>query len=130
MFSSLFGKRRSSPVEDDTPPIPGAKNDDGFEIVDPTSPSNVGSLYPSVSGVPYPQRPAPPAPVPRVAAEPTFHYLQGVPFTMSKELQLASNKDAYSSEISDLLAFLTNKVNMSGYNYDFSVEKSVLKEYN
>lgn len=132
MFSSFFGKRRSSPVEDDTPPIPGPRVDEGFEIVDPTSPR--GGLYPSVSGVtgpgvPYPQRPAPPAPVPAFKrnVEP-FHYLQGVPFTMSRELQLATNKDSITKEMADLLAFLTSKVNMSGYNYDFEVEKSVLKE--
>ncbi|CAD0201105.1 unnamed protein product [Chrysodeixis includens] len=130
MFSSIFGKRRASPVEDETPPIPGPKPEDDFVVVDPNSPRN--SLYPNVSGVslPYPQRPAPPAPVPRVTAvDQTFHYLQGVPFTMSKTLQLANNKDNFATEMADLLAFLTNKVNVSSYDYDFSVERSVLKEY-
>lgn len=133
MFSSLFGKRRSSPVEDETPPIPGPRSDEGFEIVDPTSPR--GGMYPNVSGVtaplqPYPQRPAPPAPVPafRTNIDQTFHYLQGVPFKLSRELEMASNKDAFATEIGDLLAFLTSKVNMSGYDYNFSTEKGVLKE--
>uniref|UniRef100_A0A2A4K6R7 UMA domain-containing protein n=1 Tax=Heliothis virescens TaxID=7102 RepID=A0A2A4K6R7_HELVI len=135
MFSSIFGKRRSSPVEveveEETPPIPGARQDDGFVVVDPSSPRN--SLYPNVSGVgasvPYPQRPAPAAPSPRKALiDPTFHYLQGVPFTMSKTLQMASSKDSFATELADLLAFLTNKVSVSSYDYDFSVEKSVLKE--
>ncbi|XP_049873822.1 uncharacterized protein LOC126372197 [Pectinophora gossypiella] len=133
MFSSLFGKRRSSPVEDETPPIPGPRSDEGFEIVDPTSPRP--GLYPNVSGVgghavPYPQRPAPPAPVPafRPTVDQTFHYLQGVPFALSKELQMATNKDSFATEIGDLLAFLTTKLNMSGYNYEFNLEKSVLKE--
>lgn len=129
MFSSIFGKRRSSPVEDDTPPIPGARQDDGFVVVDPASPR--GSLYPSISGgsVPYPQRPAPAAPVaPKPLIDPTFHYLQGVPFTLSKELQMASNKDTFATEIGDILAFLSSRVNMSGYEYDFSTERSVLKE--
>lgn len=136
MFS-FFGKRRSSPVEDETPPIPGAtpKPDEGFEVIGMTDPNSPRSnLYPSVSGpsIPYPQRPAPPAPpapTPRKALfDPTFHYLQGVPFTMSKTLQLARNKDSFTTETADLLAFLTNKVNVSSYDYDFSVEKSVLKE--
>lgn len=128
MFSAIFGKRRSSPVEDEIPPIPGARSDDEFILVDPASPR--GSLYPSVSGItaPTPQRPAPPAPIPRASVD-TFHYLQGVPFSMCKELQMVSNKDAYITEISDLLAFLTNRVNMNSYDYDFSVEKGVLKEY-
>lgn len=130
MFSSIFGKRRSSPVEDDTPPIPGAKQDEGFVVVDPSGPGQSGNLYPSVSGIPapYPKRPAPPAPFARGASD-NFHYLQGVPFMLSKELQMASNKDAFATEIVDLLAFLTNKVNLDGYKYDFSIEKSVLKEY-
>ncbi|XP_075977648.1 uncharacterized protein LOC142977569 [Anticarsia gemmatalis] len=132
MFSSIFGKRRSSPVEDETPPIPGAgpRPDDGFVVIDSNSPRN--SLYPNVSGgsMPvYPQRPAPPAPTPKRALfDPTFHYLQGVPFTMSRTLLMASNKDSFATETADLLAFLTNKVNVSSYDYDFSVEKSVLKE--
>ncbi|KAJ2938028.1 hypothetical protein O0L34_g14481 [Tuta absoluta] len=132
MFSSFFGKRRSSPIEDDTPPIPGPRSDDGFEIVNP-SPQRPG-LYPNVSGAgaplqPYPQRPAPPAPVPafRPAVD-TFHYLQGVPFSLCKELQMASNKDAFATEIGDLLAFMTSRLNMSGFKYEFEVEKSVLKE--
>lgn len=131
MFSSIFGKRRSSPVEDDTPPIPGPKVGDSFVIVNPSPPG--GSLYPSVpgAGVPgypvAPSRPAPPAPVQNPSVE-NFHYLQGVPFSLCRELQMANNKDAFATEISDLLAFLTNKVNISSYNYDFSIEKSVLKE--
>ncbi|KAJ8731081.1 hypothetical protein PYW07_004245 [Mythimna separata] len=135
MFSSIFGKRRSSPVEVEVegegPPIPGARSDDGFVVVDPSSPRS--NLYPNVSGgggiaSPY-ARPAPPAPTPRAALiDPTFHYLQGVPFAMSKTLQMASNKDSFATEVADLLAFLTNKVNVSSYDYDFSVERSVLKE--
>ncbi|KAJ0176375.1 hypothetical protein K1T71_007554 [Dendrolimus kikuchii] len=121
-------RQGSSPVEDDTPPIPGAKQDDGFVVVDPST--QPGNLYPSVSGIPapYPKRPAPPAPVARAASD-NFHYLQGVPFMLSKELRMASNKEAFTTEIVDLLAFLTNKVNLDGYNYDFSTERGVLKEY-
>ena len=134
MFSSIFGKRRSPvevEVEEETPPIPGARSDDGFVVVDPSSPRS--SLYPNVGGggivAPQAQRAAPPAPKQRaVLIDPTFHYLQGVPFSMSKTLQMASNKDAFATEVADLLAFLTNKVNVSSYEYDFSVEKSVLKE--
>lgn len=134
MFSSIFGKRRSSPVEDEIPPIPGAGSspDEGFEVIDPNSPRS--NLYPNVSGgsLPMPKRPAPlapPASTPRKALiDPTFHYLQGVPFTMCKTLQMASNKDSFASETADLLAFLTNKVNINSYEYDFSAERSVLKE--
>lgn len=135
MFSSIFGKRRSSPVEveveGEIPPIPGARSDDGFVVVDPSSPRS--NLYPNVSGggiaTPYARRPAPPAPTLRATLiDPTFHYLQGVPFAMSKTLQMASNKDSFATEVADLLAFLTNKVNVSSYDYDFSVERSVLKE--
>ncbi|CAH0692101.1 unnamed protein product [Spodoptera exigua] len=133
MFSSIFGKRRSPvevEVEEETPPIPGARADDGFVVVDPSSPRS--NLYPNVAGggsSTYVPRPAPPAPTARtVLVDPTFHYLQGVPFAMSKTLQMASKKDTFATEITDLLAFLTSKVNMSGYDYDFSVERSVLKE--
>ncbi|CAG9786994.1 unnamed protein product [Diatraea saccharalis] len=128
MFSSIFGKRRSSPVEDDTPPIPGPKPDDGFVVIDPLSPG--GSLYPSVPSGSCPIRPAPAIPqrpaVPKI--DQSFHYLQGVPFTLCRELQLSTNKDSIVSEVGDLLAFLTNKLNLSDYEYNFSVEKSVLKE--
>lgn len=125
MFSSLFGKRRSSPVKDEAPPIPGPRTDDGFVIVDPSSPRN--SVYPNINDVRQVKRPAPPAPVPK-ANDQAFHYLQGVPFMLSRELQMSKNKDAFATEIGDLLAFLTSKINMSGYEYDFTVEKSVLKE--
>lgn len=130
MFSSIFGKRRSSPVDDGTPPIPGPKPDDGFVVVDPVSPGR--GLYPSVPGSsgqsPYPLRPPPPPPQHKPAIDLTFHYLQGVPFSFCRELKMATNKDAVVSEISDLLAFLTNKLNVNNFEYDFSVEKSVLKE--
>lgn len=129
MFSSIFGKRRSSPVDDGTPPIPGPKPDDGFVVVDPMSPPS--GLYPSVPGAPGPSQPLrPPPPIPRARAtiDQTFHYLQGVPFSLCRELKLATNKDAVVSEVSDLLAFLTNKLNVNNTEYDFSVEKSVLKE--
>lgn len=133
MFSSFFGKRRSSPVEDETPPIPGPRQDDGFVVVDPMSPR--GGIYPSVAGSsnptgPYPLRPPPPVPQaqPRAVIDQSFSYLQGVPFTLCRELRMASNKDSFVAEVGDLLAFLTNKVNLNSYEYDFSVEKSVLKE--
>ncbi|XP_028169623.1 uncharacterized protein LOC114359420 [Ostrinia furnacalis] len=133
MFSSFFGKRRSSPVEDDTPPIPGPKSDDGFVVIDPSSPR--GSIYPSVPGSstpasPYPLRPPPPVPQaqPRAVIDQSFHYLQGVPFSFCRELRMATNKDSLVSEVGDLLAYLTNKVKLESYQYDFSVEKSVLKE--
>lgn len=131
MFSSIFGRRKSPVEEHETPPIPGPRVDDGFVVVNPTPAA--GNLYPSVSGLgppglPYPQRPAPP--VPRAnSTDPSFHYLSGVPFSMSKELQMASNKNTFAIEIGDLLAFVMNKINMKKYDYDFSVEKSVLKEY-
>lgn len=127
MFSSIFGKRRSSPIEDETPPIPGASGDE-FVVVNPTPTPPRGGLYPNVSGGPSSyQRPAPPAPVAnRPLLDPAFHYLQGVPFRLSKELQLASSKDAFASDISNIIAM--SKINLSGYNYDFSIEKSVLNE--
>lgn len=128
MFSSFFGKRRSSPSEDDTPPIPGPRPDDSFVVVDPTSPGQ-GGLYPSVSGIPYPQRPAPLPPARQnLKVDTSFHYLEGVPFTLSRDIKMWANKDTYATEIGDLLAFLTNRFNIDKYNYDFSVEKSVLKE--
>ncbi|CAH2095816.1 unnamed protein product [Euphydryas editha] len=131
MFSALFGRRRSSPVEDETPPIPGPKPDDGFVVVEPLPPS--AGLYPNVSGIglPYPQRPAPPPPPPlrpNLNTDQTFHYLQGVPFSLSRQLQMSTKKDAFATEIDDMLAFLSNGLNINDFNYDFSVERSVLKE--
>lgn len=124
MFTALFGKRRSSPV-DDNAAIPGPKPDDGFVLVDPAATGS--GLYPSINGPTYPQRKAPPLPA-RIQCDPAFHYLQGVPFSLARELQISANKDAFATEIGDLLAFLTNKINMNSYIYNFSVEKSVLKE--
>ncbi|CAK1551413.1 unnamed protein product [Leptosia nina] len=127
MFTALFGKRRSSPVEDETPAIPGPRAEDGFVVVDPLA---SGGLYPNVSGPTYPQRQAPPVPLRKHnTSDITFHYLEGVPFSLSKDLHMSANKDAFASEIGDFLAFLTNKINFDSCNYDFSVEKSVLKEY-
>lgn len=117
--------------ENEAPPIPGPRTDDGFVIVSPTPPQPSHGLYPAIGGMgapsPYPQRPAPA--IPRAnSADHNFHYLQGVPFSMSRELQMASNKDSFAIEIGDLLAFVMNKVKVARYEYDFSVEKSVLKE--
>ncbi|CAH4028131.1 unnamed protein product [Pieris brassicae] len=127
MFTALFGKRRSSPVEDN-PPIPGPKPDDGFVVVDPAV---TGGLYPNIGGSTYPQRRAPPVPEPphkQSICDPTFHYLQGVPFSLARELQLSANQDSIAMQMGDLLAFLSHKVNIDSYSYTFTVEKSVLKE--
>ncbi|XP_041979519.1 uncharacterized protein LOC121733360 [Aricia agestis] len=127
MFS-FFGKKRASPVEDETPPIPGPRPDDGFVVVEPAPPG--GGLYPSMGGSPYTRRPAPAPPLPSssVRIDQTFHYLQGVPFSLSRDLQLSLRKDVYVVEIGDVLTFLMNKQRINNYDYDFSLEKSVLKE--
>lgn len=128
MFSSIFGKRRSSPVEESqVPPIPTAKSDDEYVMVNP-SPAR-GGMYPNISGAgtPYPTRPAPTLPKMN-STDQNFNYMQGVPFSLSRDLQLASRKDTLAVEIGDLLAYATNKINLSKFEYDFSIEKSVLKE--
>ncbi|VVC96695.1 unnamed protein product [Leptidea sinapis] len=128
MFSAIFGKRRSSPVEDDTPAIPGPKTDDSFVVVDPVPAASRAGLYPNMP-LPYPQRVAPAPPGSGThRVDTTFNYLQGVPFSLSRELQMYSNRDVFVTEFGDLLAFLSNKINLNSYNYDFSVERSVLKE--
>lgn len=134
MFSSIFGKRRSSPVENETPPIPGARTDDGFVVVNPTPPRglypqmNIIDTPPMPSYPAYPGRPAPPAPVKSNSTEHTFHYLQGVPFSLSKDLQMATRKDDIASEIGDLLAFTTRRISLQSYDYNFDIERAVLKE--
>lgn len=133
MFSSIFGKRRSSPVENnEAAPIPSASNrpEDGYVFIEP-APTPRAGLYPNVSGTgALPLRPAPALPGAQRAniADQNFHYLQGVPFSLSRELQMASNKDSFAIEVGHVLAFVTNKINLNNYNYDFAVEKSVLKE--
>lgn len=130
MLSSIFGKRKPSPVEDSsTSPFSIAKPEDGYVMIEP-APSS-GGMYPNIGGTgyTYPTRPAPSVPAnPAINIPDNFHYMQGVPFSLSREMQMASNKDSFAIEIGDLLAFATKKMNLNSYNYDFSVEKSVLKE--
>lgn len=134
MFSFFSNsKKRQSPDESGEPPIPGPNPDDGFVMVNQNSgqqPNPTGSLYPSFNGsgqIIYPNRPAPSIPAVK-PIEVQVHYLQGVPFKLSKELLMNTNKDAYAVQIGDLLAFTTRKLHLDAFNYDFTVEKSVLHE--
>lgn len=140
MFSFFSSKKKHSPGDspEDTsqPPIPRAEDD--FVVVNQgkEQPGAPYALYPSINpqGQVMPSYPShygqpPGATVPQLPKK-EVNFLQGVPFSLSKELASNTNNDMASIHLSEIMAYVTRRLQVEPVDYDFSVEKSVLLEDN
>ncbi|XP_076634163.1 uncharacterized protein LOC143348145 isoform X2 [Colletes latitarsis] len=58
-----------------------------------------------------------------------MHYLNGVPFKLCKQLEVVKDIEIDKLRISEVLSYIEN-VELQNYNYNFSIEKSVVTEMN
>lgn len=148
MFSFFKSNKKHSPVESPdssdevVAPSPSQQQDDDFIMIEgrnrrqPLSPyQQSGGVYPSLDGTgayggniggPYPS--SHPGPVKRQDSNANFHYLQGVPFKLSSEIDTgADSTEVQRIQVDEILASLTRMMEMSA-DYEFKLEQSTVSQ--
>ncbi|XP_053982782.1 uncharacterized protein LOC128878525 isoform X1 [Hylaeus volcanicus] len=141
----LFGKKK---YQKDLPPESveeeqSSDNPEGFVFIKkrpappppvtasdaPVYPGN--NLYPSIPPVPIYSSTLPIDSTKDHNHGDGTHYLNGVPFKMSKQLESSMNNDLEIDRlrISEILSFI-EKIQNQNYKYDFTVEEGVIAEMN
>lgn len=89
-----------------------------------------GNLYPYIgNNTPYPT--LPPNDCTMQSSHDSVNYLSDVPFKLCKRLESTMNSDLEidSLKISEILSYI-ERIENQNYDYDFSVEQSVIAEMN
>ncbi|XP_011496683.1 PREDICTED: uncharacterized protein LOC105361269 [Ceratosolen solmsi marchali] len=134
-MSWFFGKKkhhRETPLspEDET-----RQSHEGFVFVKQNQPGSnynerSSNLYPSLSNI----TPYPPTQTPFVKEglqENNINDLSNIPFKFCKELERSINEDSVIDQLRlDEIAKFFKKVNKADYDYEFSLEQSVIDEMN
>lgn len=106
-------------------PDSSLNNGDGFVVINHENPSPVNNnLYP----------PIPPIPVNnmsynKIPSIQPAHYLQGVPFKISPEIENSKSFETYQLEIDGILALMTKRLQFEE-DYDFSLEREIISQQN
>lgn len=91
-------------------------------------------MYPNFDGhfgVPPPTGPYAVNPIVSPKKEPSsphISYLHGVPFKLSSELSTGDTNEITKIQIDDILAMITSKMEVSGNDYDFGLERSIISQ--
>ncbi|KAK2584194.1 hypothetical protein KPH14_006619 [Odynerus spinipes] len=87
-------------------------------------------LYPLISGVPTYPIPSTDLPKQNQQAD-VQHYLNGVPFKLCKQLENNMNNDFEIDRlrVNEIMSFI-NRIEEQNFDYEFSLEKSVISEMN
>lgn len=137
MFSFFKSKKPSPPSSPELDPIPGP--DSGYVVVDPArnpdpNQPRPNSMYPNFDGhfgVPPPTGPYavnPSVSPKKELSSPYISYLHGVPFKLSSELSTGDTNEITKIQIDDILALITSKMEVSGNEYDFGLERSIIAQ--
>ncbi|XP_014480606.1 PREDICTED: uncharacterized protein LOC106747525 isoform X2 [Dinoponera quadriceps] len=143
MMSWLFGKKKhkDSPSDSTEEEQPSRDQSDDFIVIEKrrtSLPPNVGGestsqssgLYPFIGGTPTTYPAMSTGNLPKLSQQTDApHYLSGVPFKLSKELQSNMNNDLDIDglRISEILSFIERLENQN-YDYDFTLEEGVIAE--
>lgn len=132
MFSFFKNKKSSPPSSPESDPIPSASD---FVVVDPKGGSdpNTKPLYPNFGGqFSGPSNVVPPLPGGR---PPLLHsdsvqlnYINGVPFKLSPEISTGDSDEITRIQVDDILAIITSKMEITKEDYDFTLERSLLRQ--
>lgn len=134
MFSFFKTKSKSSPPSSpESDPIPSAND---FVVVDPNAPSgpNIKPLYPNFGGQfsGGPSNVVSPLPGGRPILQHSdsvqLNYINGVPFKLSSELSTGDSDEITRIQIDDILAVITSKMDIAKEDYDFTLERSILRQ--
>lgn len=145
-FFKKDAKKSSPPSSPESDPIPS--NSDFVMVNDPrqgganpnqppypTSYPNQYPLYPN-----FGQHFGPPGMPPVPPTRPQMHrsesihpttYVHDVPFKLSSELSLGNSDEITRIQVDDILSLITSKMGVSQIrDYDFTLERSILQQYN
>lgn len=130
MFSFFKGKKSSPPSSPEEDPIPSAGD---FVIVDSKQGgSDPKPLYPN-----FGQQYGGPSAVPTLPTRPQLHhsdsvlqqnYINGIPFKLSPELSTGDSDEITRIQVDDILALITSKMEVTKMDYDFTLERSLLRQ--
>lgn len=134
MFSFFKTKKSSPPSSPESDPIPSAND---FVVVDQRSGGsdpNARPLYPNFGGqFSGPSNVVPP-PLPggrpplQHSDSVQLNYVNGVPFKLSHELSTGDSDEITRIQIDDILAVITSKMEITKDDYDFTLERSLLRQ--
>lgn len=133
MFSFFKTKKPSPPSSPELDPIPRGNND--FVVVDskggtdpntkPLYPNFGGDYHQGASNVP----PLPPQRPPLQHSDSVqLNYINGVPFKLSSEISTGDSDEITRIQVDDILALITSKVEITKEDYDFTLERSLLRQ--
>jgi hypothetical protein len=134
-MSWLFGKKKHHRESPNSPEEEAGQSDEGFVLVKQNQPEDdsnnkTPSLYPSLDNfIPYP--PMPTSIEKQSAQESNTNDLSNIPFKLCKELERSINDDLEIDQLrlDEIISFF-KKINKSDYDYEFSLEQSVIDEMN
>ncbi|XP_055296948.1 uncharacterized protein LOC129565759 [Sitodiplosis mosellana] len=149
MFS-FFKKetKKSSPSSSPESDSPIPSNNDFVMVNDPrqggANPNPNQAPYPTAYPTPYPLYPnfgqhfgGLPAIPPVSPSRPPFHrsesihptnYVQDIPFKLSSELSLGNSDEITRIQVEDILSLITSRMGVTQTDYDFTLERSLLRE--
>lgn len=136
MASWLFGKKKHKESTPDSPEEEPTQPDDEYIFIEkrnqpePNPNGFPSNLYPSLV-TPYPSVPVPPMISKQTSQDSQTNDLNNIPFKLSKELERSLNDDLVIDKLrlDEIVSFI-KRVNMKNYDYEFSLERSVIAEMN
>lgn len=132
MFSFFKTKKSSPPSSPELDPIPSGNND--FVVVDPkgSTDPNTKPIYPNFGGGfggPSNYPPLPPVRPPLQHSDSVqLNYINGVPFKLSSEISTGNGDEITRIQVDDILALITSKMEITKEDYDFTLERSLLRQ--
>lgn len=128
----IFGKKKQKESPPETPEEEPSQPDDEYIFIEKRNqpePNPNGlppNLYPPLNITPYPSMPAVPK---QNSQEAQTNDLHSIPFKLSKELERSLNDDLVIDKLrlDEIVSFI-KRVNMKNYDYEFSLERSVIAE--
>lgn len=130
MFSFFKTKKSSPPSSPESDPIPSGSND--FVVVDPkgNSDPNTKPLYPNFGGQFSAMVPPLPGGRPPLLHSDSvqLNYINGVPFKLGHGISTGDSDEITRIQVDDILAVITSKMEITKDDYDFTLERSLLRQ--
>lgn len=138
MFS-FFKRKPSPPSSPEQSPIPG-RSDNDYVLVDPRNRDPAQQPQPLPQSMLYPNfdrnfgatnnisNPIPPPTGGIPSSPPIINNLNGIPFKFSSELSFGNSDEITKIQVDDILALITSKMEVKENDYDFALERSIIKE--
>lgn len=133
MFSFFKTKKSSPPSSPESDPIPSVSD---FVVVNPNDADrDAKSLYPNFGGqFSASSSNVPPLPSGRPPLQHSEsvqqNYINGVPFKLSPEISTGDTDEITRIQVDDILALITSKMDITNEDYDFTLERSLLRQNN